>query len=67
MTGLDKYENSLSYTLSNIKVGDVIKPGTVIKDNEFVLKYKQAILNDYGENINLELDNIVVTIVFERS
>lgn len=66
VTGLDKYETSLSYKLSNIKVGDVIKPDTIIKDNEFILKYKQAILNEYGENINLDLDNIILTIVFEK-
>lgn len=66
VTGLDKYEDVLSYNISNIKVGDIIKPDSVIKDNEFVLKYKQAILNEYGENMNLELDNIVLTIEFEK-
>ena len=66
VTGLDKYEKSLTYELSNIKVGDVIKSDSVIKDNEFILKYKQAILDEQGQNMNLELDNIVLAIEFEK-
>ena len=65
LVGLDKYESSMEYKISNLKVGDIIKGDSKIKDNSFKLTYKTKVLDQLGNPINLELENLVLTIELE--
>ena len=66
LSGLENYEKNVSYKISNLKEKDRIKRESKIADNEFILSYDQALLDDSGNPINLELDNLVLTIELEQ-
>ena len=63
---LENYEKNVSYKISNLKEKDRIKKESKIADNEFILSYDQALLDDSGNPINLDLDNLVLTIELEQ-
>ena len=66
LSGLENYEKNVSYKISNLKEKDRIKKESKIADNEFILSYDQALLDDSGNPINLDLDNLVLTIELEQ-
>ena len=67
LSGLDEYEKSIEYKVSNLKIGDIIKQGAKVKDNSFTLTYKTKVLDQNGAPINLELENLVLTIELEAN
>ncbi len=64
--GLEKYDGYLTYRLSNIKKGDILKGETKIKDNEFILEYNKEVSDEYGNPLNINLDNITLTIELKQ-
>lgn len=64
LEGIEAYANNLEYSMSNIQVGDIIKGNANIKDNTFVLKYKDPIYDKYNNLINIDLDKLVLKIEF---
>ena len=66
LKGIELYQNNLEYRISNIKTGDIIKGESKILDNTFVLEYKEQFKDEYGNPLNLNLDNISLIIDFEQ-
>ena len=66
LKGLEKYQANLEYSITNLKVGDVIKGESKILDNTFVLNYKEPLKDEYGNSLNLNLDNLSLVIEFEQ-
>jgi len=64
LEGIEAFANNLEYSMSNIQVGDIIKGKASIKDNTFILKYKDPIYDKYNNLINIDLDKLVLKIEF---
>ena len=65
LIGIDNYSKNIEYSLSNIKVGDVIKGESKIVDNTFKLNYKNPIYDKRNNLISVDLDEVVLKINFE--
>lgn len=66
LKGIDNYLSNLEYGVTNIAVGDVIKGETKLLDNTFTLIYKEAVKDEYGNPLNLNLNNLSLVIEFEQ-
>ena len=53
LNGIDKYQANIEYKITNLAVGDVIKGESKILDNSFVLNYKEALKDEFGNPLNL--------------
>ena len=66
LKGIDKYQEYLEYSISNIAINDVIKGETKLLDNTFTLNYKEVLKDEYGNPLNINLDNLSLVIDFEQ-
>ncbi len=66
LKGIDNYQDNLEYGISNIAVGDDIKGEAKILDNTFTLEYKNAVKDEFGNPMNLNLDNLSLIIEFDQ-
>lgn len=64
--GIDDYKQYVDVSLVNLKVGDVIKEGTLLNNIKVITVYKKQA---YDENMmpkEIKLDNINIKIEFEK-
>ena len=66
LKGIEKYNDNLVYNISNLNIGDVIKGESKILDNTFTLSYKEAYKDEFGNPLNLNLENLSLIIEFEE-
>ena len=66
LKGLEKYQDNIEYSITNLKVGDIIKGESQVLDNVFLLNYKEPLKDEFGNSLNLNLDNLSLVIEFEQ-
>ena len=66
LKGIEKYNDNLVYNISNLNIGDIIKGESKILDNTFTLSYKEAYKDEFGNPLNLNLENLSLIIEFEE-